>query len=415
MPGQKLFVLPNGEGFYWKDRFIYVAIYIKGDKHTFATGLTGDEPAVLTKLRDFKKQKIAELQAEVIKVQKGVRVQELFDDYLEDLRRRENTRGHYMTASLHARPSYKTESAINKHLVPVFAQLKPEEVTTPLLNKYVDDRMKTGASRVSVNRELGSLRRSMKLGAEATPRKVNPILIPKFPIDVKAEKLAARTGTIDSDTYDKLYVASAPHFRPILTTVLFTGVRSKEIKFIRPEQVDFQNEVIHLRKGETKEGDARTVPMNDLVKAELLKWAETTKREHPSAKWFFHFEGQQILSFAKAWQAAVKRSGVKGVRFHDSRRTVVTTLMDAGVQMADIRKVTGHKSNVIHQYDQSTKGSMERVKTVQNALLGKTVKVEGSGSKDVKAALAELKELLDGGLLPKDIYKAEVAKVMTSR
>jgi integrase len=325
---------------------------------------------LLSKLKDFKRARLVELSADTIKVQKGIRVQELFADYIATLEERENTRGHYMTASRFARPSYKTQSAINKHLLPVVGNLKPEEITTPLLNKYVKDRMAAHASRISVNRELAYLRRSLRLGSEATPRKVNPVLIPKFPIDAKAEKLAARTGTIDAETYDKLYIASAPHFRPILTTVLFTGVRSKEIKFIRPEQVDFKNGVIHLRTGETKEGDSRTVPMCDLVQAELSKWSETTKQEWPGAKWFFHFEGEQILDFKKAWQRAVKRAGVVGVRFHDSRRTVVTTLMDAGVQMADIRKVTGHKSDVIFDYDQSTKGSIDRVRAAQNVGLG---------------------------------------------
>jgi integrase len=155
--------------------------------------------------------------------------------------------------------------------------------------------------------------------------------------------------------------------------------------------------------------------MNDLVKEELMKWDAYTKKKYPDAEWFFHDGGRQILDFKKAWQGAVKASGVKGVRFHDSRRTVVTTLMDAGVSADDVRKVSGHKSDIFRQYDQSTKGAMNRVRTVQNAILGKTVKPVGSGSKDVKTALAELKELLDGGLLPQRIYEAEVAKVMASR
>ncbi len=77
---------------------------------------------------------------------------------------------------------------------------------------------------------------------------------------------------------------------PILTTCLYTGILAKEIKFVRPEQIDFVNSKIYLRVGETKEGDAATVTMNDLVKAERLKWAEITKRERPNTKWFFHLQ-----------------------------------------------------------------------------------------------------------------------------
>jgi integrase len=336
----------------------------------------------------------------------------------------------------------------------VFGDLKPEEVTTDVLNKYVKDRTKTGASRVSVNRELGYLRRSMRLGAEATPPKVNRLFFQflRFPIDKEAETLAAKTGTIDAETFDKIYYCAPDHFRPIFTTLYYTGIRSKELRFIRPEQVRLDEGRIYLRKGETKDKKPRKVGLNEFVIEELLKWHEQTQREYPNAKFFFHFKGEQLLSWKTTWRATLRRAGLQVklqegkvqnlVRIHDTRRTMATQASEDGVHSDDWRKQTGHKSDVYQQYDQDTEAGVERVVAAQNKRIAaeraeKTQAVEAINAmlqakynpkptvpaaiapvapvRDLKAVLTEYKELFQAGLMPEDVYKDAVAKALATR
>jgi integrase len=101
------------------------------------------------------------------------------------------------------------------------------------------------------------------------------------------------------------------HMRPIIATVQFTGIRSKEIKFIRPEQVLFDQNRIELRAGETKNGNARSDPMNDYVKEVLLQWQEQTAAEYGKTETFFHFKGKKIRSWNTAWLATLKRAGLR--------------------------------------------------------------------------------------------------------
>ncbi len=445
-------ILPTG--FYFKRGYIYLAIRDdNGTKHQFATGYSQKTPKLPQALESFRRSKDRELANAIktgaSKVPKGITVSDLFDLYIKDIEKREE-KSAYKSDDRTSRTSYKTRSSVNRHLVPFFGEMHPKNIDNKLLDEYSAKRMldpgrkdrvpstpeEKLSRQISINRELGYLRRSMRLGVRRDYVTVEHMAKLDFPIDQDAEKLAAKTGTISEENFAKLYEAAVPHFKPILVTVMYTGVRKKEITWVRPEQVDFTEQVIHLRKGETKESDPRTVPMSDFVAAELKKWAEFTAKKCPEAGWFFHDGGgKRCKNFSSAWESAVEKAGLKGqgLRFHDSRRTVVTTLMDNGAQMDDIRKVTGHKSIAYRRYDQSTRGSLDRVRDVQNRTQGsgamaatmpptedRAKVVDWSPSDrakvvDWKAELKELKAMLDDGTFTPEEFAAEKQRVMASR
>src|SRR5437016_3377847 len=84
--------LPKGQGFYWKNDVIYVAIWRGGKKRQFCTGTDKTDAAL-----DFKKKKSKQLDADdEARVVQGVRVSELFDDYVSHLIRLEQDQGAYM-------------------------------------------------------------------------------------------------------------------------------------------------------------------------------------------------------------------------------------------------------------------------------------------------------------------------------
>ena len=103
--------LPIGQGYYWKRRVIYVAIWHGGKKHTFSCGT--DDPKEAMK---FRTKKIAELVGEDdSRVKTGIRCGELLARYIAKLQRKEKDGGEYATANSKATVSYKTASSI-KHL-----------------------------------------------------------------------------------------------------------------------------------------------------------------------------------------------------------------------------------------------------------------------------------------------------------
>jgi integrase len=423
--------LPVGSGLYWKRDKIYAAIRVDGKKHVYNTGTDKVREAV-----EFKDEKSADLRKNAKALgARGIRVQDLFDDYISHLKRREHGRGAYMSHK-HSTPSYKAQSMINRHLVPVFSNLKPDQITTDRLNKYRADRIEAKASVVTVNRELSCLRTSLRLGSHTTPRKVNPLTIPsRWPIDIEAEKRAKRTGLIDPEQYERVMQVAPDYLKPIFATVCETGIRSKEITFIRPEQVQFEKHRIELRAGETKKGDPRIVPISDNLEEILQAWKLKTELEYPKAEWFFHQDGKQIKSWKHQWNRTLKLAGLRVklengkwknlVLFHDTRRTAITKMDEAGVRQEDRMKTSGHTGKDMDiNYNQSQQ-ALERVRHALNTANGSKTAVAVPAAPVVSntpvagngwmAKLQELKTAHDAGLLPHDIYTSEVAKVMASR
>lgn len=422
--------LPVGLGFYWKGRVIYVAISHRGVKHVHCCGTSDIDEAVA-----FRKAKLTEiLNQDVTTKNRVVRIGELLDDYITHLKRKEAGGGEY-TSRKHETSSYKTASRINANLRPAFGELKPEDLTDEVLNAYRLQRLEK-VSVVSVNSEFRLLRAALRRGIKATPRKVNPFHIPaSWPIDEKAEAMAANTGTITDEQYQRLLAELADHMKPVFAVAQYTGARAKELKFVRRTQVDFAKRIIMLKIGETKSGEPRALPLNDHVYDILKSWDDRTQVEYPSCEWLFHYNGKQMGTWRTAWDAAVRRAGLqtvfkvagkrvtkKLVTFHDTRRTMVTSL--EGMAERHIQKVSGHKTvSMVRRYDQTD--AAELVRQVQNEKLaaksgeGKAplpvAEAPVASGSDWKAELRDLKDMLDAGLLPEDIYRAEVAKVMASR
>jgi integrase len=58
----------------------------------------------------------------------------------------------------------------------------------------------------------------------------------------------------------------------------------------------------------------------------------------------FTYEKNAIQSIKTAWKAAIRRAGIRYLRFHDLRQTFNTRLMEAGVQQEIRKALMGHSS-----------------------------------------------------------------------
>jgi integrase len=396
--------LPENSGFWRKKDG--GSIYFKYEGHAYCTGA-----ALYKDAKTFREKKIAELLNErAVQKARGVRVSDLFNDYVSYLVRKEESNEY--ARDVYCRNSAKVRSTINKHLLPHFGNLKPEEVTTDLLNRHRDQRVAGGAAIVSVNRELVYFRCAMKLGAEAVPCKV-PGRIPKFPIDAKAEKLAVKKGTITDEHY-RLILAELPmYMKAIWVTAIHTGFRSKEIRWIRKDQVDLEKGVIRLEMGHTKNGEPREMPIDGEAKQILIEWKRWTNEHYPDVEFFFHRDGKKIDTWMNSWYGTLEKLGLKGkVRFHDTRRTVVTKLeSDPLLKSENIRKGTGHSPAMSRRYDQSS--ATEEIR--RSLYTGTEATAPAAPVSDWRVELRELKALLDERILTSEEFENEKQRVLANR
>jgi hypothetical protein len=431
--------LPQGSGLYWKHGKICGVISHNGKRYPFATGTDNTKQAL--KVRDEKHAEI--LNSQRVSLARGVRIAELLEDYVENLESKEADNGAYM-GHTYDKSSYKARTRINKHLLPHFGNLKPEDITTAVMKSYKAKRSHAHPSVATINSEFRILRAALRLGTKKRPRKVNPLHIPDFGgfINDRAEKKLARVGIITPEQYQGILEALADHLKPVFVTVYWTGIRSKEIKFVCRTNVNFVQNTITLQATETKSGDVRVAPMNEEVRAVLMRWEEHTQATHPNCKWVFHFDGEQIGNWKTAWNAALRRCGLrvpvegsdgtqetrtsKGgkvrkvwknlVKFHDTRRTMITTLDEAGIEERDTMAAAGHTTTSQNRRYNQSKAAAERIRLAQNRVIAE--RAGGSGviaqrdGDDVLSRLEKLAGMFEKGMLTEQEFGAFKARMI---
>jgi len=300
-----------------------------------------------------------------------IRIAELAEDFLRDYK-------------INGRRSLDdAEARWLLHLKPVFGHLRALQVSTSLINKYVDDRQKAGASNATINRELAALKRMFTLGAQATPPKVTRV--PHFNM---LKETNVRSGFVTDEQYDALANACAAvgmWIRALFETGYTFGWRVSELLTLQVRQVDFSAGAIQLDAGSTKNDEARVAKMTSTVRALLAALASGKK---PNERLFTR-EGEPIADFRHSWARVCCKAGVGkmvcpdcaaeepvevseddrgnwrctrcsqnwkhkklryvGLMFHDLRRTAVRNMVRAGIPERVAMSISGHKTRSVFE------------------------------------------------------------------
>ena len=101
-------------------------------------------------------------------------------------------------------------------------------------------------------------------------------------------------------------------------TALHTGFRVSELLSLTWEDVDFRRRVMTVRAAYVKNGESRSVPMNEVLTATLQTVRMSTSTDGPV---FRTRTGEPYRSFRTAFTHAVRQAGMVDFTFHDLRHT----------------------------------------------------------------------------------------------
>jgi integrase len=194
----------------------------------------------------------------------------------------------------------------------------------------------------SVNRHLALLKSALRY-AQACGHSVR---VPSQALKMVAEH-NVRDRICAEDEYTLLTEHAFPSLRLAIVFAFHTGMRLGEIVSLKWEQIDWADRVIKLRAEQTKTGQARAVPFNQIVERELAQLPR-------------HITGSVLgvkssASLSPAFTRLCRRIGIKDLHFHDLRHTFATNMRRAGADLFTIAAITGHKSlEMLRRYNTVT-------------------------------------------------------------
>jgi len=232
------------------------------------------------------------------------------------------------------RGDWKSDSYRLKNCVDHFGDTSLKSITPQDIRKFKQKRIEAGNSNGTINRYLALLKRmfNVAIGEELLTK--NPVKKVKF----MSEQNTVIERILTAEEEQKLLAECSERLRPIVVMALHTGMRQGELLNLRWRKVDMLAETLTVEN--TKSGKARVIPMNDVVKVQLIETMESRN----GSEWVFPFK-----SIRTAWENARRRAGLEDLRFHDLRHTFATRLVQSGADIVEVQKLLGHSTLLVTQ------------------------------------------------------------------
>jgi integrase len=233
-----------------------------------------------------------------------------------------------------------------KHLRPHFARVRVTEITTPRINKYIEERCKEGAENSTINRELATLKRMMNIGAQQTPPRVD-----RVPFIPMLKENNVRKGFFEHGDFLALRDALPEYLRGLVTFGYKTGWRKTEIQTLTWGQVDLDQGIVRLEPGDTKNDEGRTIYLDEeLMEVFKRQWEKRRAGKKILPYVFTNREGADaIRDFRDAWDKACDEAQIGKRLFHDFRRTAVRNMVRSGIPERVAMMISGHKTRSVFE------------------------------------------------------------------
>lgn len=214
------------------------------------------------------------------------------------------------------------------------------------LERYKLERIKEGAARESVNKELSALSKGFRLAVVG--RYLAALAVPSIR---RLSPGPPRQGFLELDEFARVAAelvrrvrgrtgASGPEaVRDVCEWAYWSGWRRGECFGLAWDSVSDGWAWCRDKNGRRKQAPL-SGPLGPVL-------ARRRAVRLPGCPWVFHRAGRPVRSLKKAWDAACRRAGVAGRVFHDLRRSFVRNAIRAGVDRDTVMALSGHRTHAV--------------------------------------------------------------------
>ncbi len=236
---------------------------------------------------------------------------------------------------------YRKRQQLTQHLLPFFGPMPLSKISSFDVARYRKRREDHGVSFSTINRELAVLSHLLNKAVEWGWITHRPARITRY----KEDKGRIEYLTPDQCValVDAAKADQNPHVYPFIVIGLSTAMRKSEILSIRREHVDLDRRRIFIP--EAKAG-SRDQPITEELRNFLDRHIEVLPK---GTEWLFPQIGSRtghVVDIRKAFRRSVVRAGMNPdkVLRHTLRHTAITHLVQAGVDLPTVQKISGHKT-----------------------------------------------------------------------
>lgn len=259
----------------------------------------------------------------------------------------------------------KKASRFRLHILPFFKGKPLSKIETHEVEKYKKFRLDEGASKGSINRELAALSHLLNMAMEWK-------WIDHLPAKIKRYK--ENRGRITYLTVDQIKrlieaakISPSTDIYPFIIIGLETSMRRMEILSIRLQDIDLEKRVIYIPKAKS---GAREQPITQNLATFLGGYIESATEDQ---KWLFpsiRSKSGHTENIEKAFRAVVSDAGMdpKEVVRHTLRHTAITHLVQAGIDLPTVQRISGHKTidmvvRYSHQNGEHINAAMDKLQS----------------------------------------------------
>jgi integrase len=139
-------------------------------------------------------------------------------------------------------------------------------------------------------------------------------------------------------------------------------MRRGEILTLKWFDVDLNINFIVINKTNTKSKKSREDYINSVLKRFFLK---LRLKSSGNEDVFLDDKGNRLKEIKNGYNSACSRAGIEGLRFHDLRHSAATRMIESGVNIVAVSKISGHsdiKTTMRYTHpDISLKGALENL------------------------------------------------------
>ena len=285
-----------------------------GIRHQYSTGTTNRKKAAIIEAKLA--EEVNDRRFQVVQSDPNLRFAELAANFI---------------ASGSARPHHTYHL---KFLLPFFAEFPVVRISKSLADEFRRERRRRNPvlKDATVNRDLSVLRRILYWAVDEQLIPANPLARLKM-----ARERRTRRQILSLVEEKLLLGAATGHLYAMILMALDTGMRRGEITSQRWEDIDLAQKVLFVTRSKTPEGESREIPLTERLFTYLRE------RSEPAGP-VIDFKGHPVRIVKRAWATALRKAGVRHIRFHDLRHTFNTRLMESGVLQEVRMTLMGHST-----------------------------------------------------------------------